>query len=191
MQARRGTRQRARAPRQTAQATAERTIEPFDVGCIDVARTLHRFNNGGDDLARTLIDTTGNADHATVFVLSSRTLVPALSGVVVQHLSEPPAEIVSQLAARGLRHVYVDGGITIQQFLRAGLIQRLIITRVLVLIGDGIPLLGALPGDVRLHHVATRYLPSDLVQSAYHIGDTSGQAEDLLPLWYQAGEQES
>jgi riboflavin biosynthesis pyrimidine reductase len=54
----------------------------------------------------------------------------------------PPAAIVSQLAARGVHHLYVDGGITIQGFLRAGLIQRLIITRVPVLIGDGVPLFG-------------------------------------------------
>jgi len=48
-----------------------------------------------------------------------------------------------------VRH-YIDGGITIQNFLRARLIQRLVITRVPVLIGDGIPLVGLLPHDVRL-----------------------------------------
>jgi dihydrofolate reductase len=81
-----------------------------------------------------------------------------------------PPEIVSQLAAAGARHVYVDGGITIQGFLRAGLIQRLVITHVPVLIGDGIPLFGALPRDVRLRHVATRQYASGLVQSEYHVG---------------------
>jgi riboflavin biosynthesis pyrimidine reductase len=52
-------------------------------------------------------------------------------------MSGAPADILSQLAARGIRHVYVDGGITIQRFLQDGLIERLIITRVPVLIGDG------------------------------------------------------
>jgi dihydrofolate reductase len=78
-----------------------------------------------------------------------------------------PAEIISRLAASGASHLYVDGGITIQEFLRAGLIQRLIITRVPVLIGDGVPLFGALPGDIRLRHIATRHYPSGLVQSEY------------------------
>ena len=102
-----------------------------------------------------------------VFVLSTRTLAPAPLGAVVERMSGDPADIVSQLDARGIRHAYVDGGITIQRFLQAGLIQRLIITRVPVLIGDGIPLFGALPRDIALTHVATRQYASGLVQSEY------------------------
>ena len=105
-----------------------------------------------------------------VVVLSSRPLdFSAVRGGVVEQMAGPPAEIVSKLAASGAHHLYVDGGITIQGFLRAGLVQRLIITRVPVLIGDGIPLFGALPRDVRLHHVATKHYPSGLVQSEYQI----------------------
>jgi len=102
-----------------------------------------------------------------VFVLSTRRLAPAPREAVVQHMSGTPAKIVSQLAARGIRHIYVDGGITIQRFLRAGLIQRLIVTRVPVLIGTGIPLFGPLQRDIRLEHVATRQYASGLVQSEY------------------------
>lgn len=104
-----------------------------------------------------------------VFVLSTHTLAPAPPGAVVECMSGDPAEILRQLDARGIRHVYVDGGITIQRFLQAGLIQRLIITRVPVLIGDGIPLFGPLSRDVRLRHAATREYPSGLVQSEYHV----------------------
>lgn len=106
-----------------------------------------------------------------VFVLTSRPLpVPAPPGAVIDRMSGDPREIVSLLAARGVRHIYVDGGITIQRFLRAGLIQRLTITRVPVLLGDGIPLFGALPGDVPLRHIATRQYASGLVQSEYAVG---------------------
>jgi riboflavin biosynthesis pyrimidine reductase len=76
---------------------------------------------------------------------------------------------VSQLAARGIRHIYVDGGITIQRFLQAGLIQRLIITRVPVLIGTGIPLFGAIAHDIALTHIMTRTCPSGLVTSEYAV----------------------
>ncbi len=77
-------------------------------------------------------------------------------------MTGPRAEIVSQLAARGAQHLYIDRGITIQGFLRAGAVQRLIITRVPVLIGDGVPLFGSLPHDIRLRHVATRHLSERL-----------------------------
>jgi dihydrofolate reductase len=105
-----------------------------------------------------------------VVVLSTRPLdLSAVTGRVVEHMAGAPAEIIAKLAAGGARHLYIDGGITIQGFLRAGLIQRLIVTRVPVLIGEGIPLFGALPHDVRLRHAATRQYASGLVQSEYEV----------------------
>jgi dihydrofolate reductase len=104
-----------------------------------------------------------------VVVLSTRPLTPAPGGAAVERMSGAPAEIVSQLAARGIRHIYVDGGVTIQRFLRAGLIQRLIVTRVPVLIGAGIPLFGTLERDIILKHLGTRQYSSGLVQSEYAV----------------------
>lgn len=105
-----------------------------------------------------------------VFVLSTRALAAPPAGAVVERMSGDPADILSQLAARGIGHVYVDGGITIQRFLRAGLIQRLIVTRVPVLVGSGIPLFGPLDRDVLLEHIATRQYAGGLVQSEYSVG---------------------
>jgi dihydrofolate reductase len=104
-----------------------------------------------------------------VFVLSTRPLPPAPPGANVERMWGDPADITSQLAARGFRHIYVDGGLTIQRFLEARRIQRLIITRVPVLIGSGIPLFGPLAQDVLLTHVATRHYASGLVQSEYEV----------------------
>ena len=105
-----------------------------------------------------------------VVVLSHHPLdLSAAGGGVVEQMAGSPADIVSQLAAKGAHHLYVDGGITIQEFLRAGLVQRLVITRVPVLIGEGIPLFGPLARDIPLRHVATRHFPSGLVQSEYDV----------------------
>ena len=105
-----------------------------------------------------------------VVVLSSRPVdLSAARGAVVEQMSGPPAQIVAQLAASGAQHLYIDGGITIQRFLREGLIQRLVITRVPVLIGEGIPLFGSLPHDIQLRHVATRQYPSGMVSSEYQV----------------------
>jgi dihydrofolate reductase len=105
-----------------------------------------------------------------VVVLSSKPVdFSAVRGNTIQHMAGPPGAIVATLAAKGAQHLYVDGGITIQRFLRDGLVQRLIITRVPVLIGEGIPLFGSLPRDLRLHHIATRQYKSGLVKSEYHV----------------------
>jgi len=107
-----------------------------------------------------------------VIVLSSQSLdlsVAQARGGVVELMAGPPAEIVSKLAGSGAKRLYVDGGNTIQQFLRSRLIHRLIISRLPVLIGEGIPLFGSLPCDIRLRHIATRTYPGGMVQSEYHI----------------------
>jgi dihydrofolate reductase len=107
-----------------------------------------------------------------VVVLSRQPLdFSKIEGGVVEKMSGEPAEIAKRLRSRGFQHAYVDGGITIQGFLAAGLIDRMVITRVPVLIGAGIPLFGALPRDIVLRHVATRSYKGGLVQSEYTIDD--------------------
>jgi dihydrofolate reductase len=105
-----------------------------------------------------------------VVVLSSRPLdFSSIKGGVVEQMSGEPTEIVKQLESHGLKHAYIDGGLTIQRFLAAGLVDRFVITRVPVLIGAGIPLFGPLPRDIKLRHVATRNYNGGLVQSEYQI----------------------
>jgi dihydrofolate reductase len=107
-----------------------------------------------------------------VVVLSSNAAdLHAPEGANCDFMSGHPRDIVAALEQRGFRHVYVDGGVTIQRFLEAGLIQRLIITRIAVLLGSGITLFGPLSHDVRLTHVATRTFAEGLVQSEYTIGE--------------------
>ncbi len=106
-----------------------------------------------------------------VVVLSSRPLdFSAVRGGNVEQMSGEPKEIVARLAATDAKHLYVDGGITVQRFLRAGLVDRLTVTRVPVLIGEGIPLFDSLPGDIRLSHIATTSYKSGLVKSEYSVG---------------------
>ncbi len=109
-----------------------------------------------------------------VVVLSSNpSALRAPQGSDCEFLSGEPAEIAALLSARGFSHAYVDGGITIQRFLEAGLVDRLVVTRVPVLLGSGVPLFGPLSRDVRLRHVRTRSFPSGLVQSEYAVAEGS------------------
>jgi dihydrofolate reductase len=107
-----------------------------------------------------------------VFVLSSGAIdltAARARGAYVEAMHASPEQVVANLAAQGLFRLYIDGGATIQRFLRAGLIDRLIVTRLPVLIGQGIPLFGALEGDIRLKLVASRSFPGGLVQSEYAV----------------------
>ncbi len=105
-----------------------------------------------------------------VVVLSSRPLeIPEHLSRTVEAVSGSPEEVAAWLSERGVKHLYTDGGETVQRFLRMGLIQRFVITRIPVLIGAGIPLFGPLDGDIKLRHVRTQSYPSGFVQSEYEI----------------------
>lgn len=108
----------------------------------------------------------------SVFVLDCRPLPPAQAGAIVDRSTGASAELPSRLSTRGLRHVYVDGGLTIQPFLRENLVRRLPISWVPVLIRTGIPLFGPLHDDVCLIHVAPRTFANGRVRSEYEIAPT-------------------
>ena len=105
-----------------------------------------------------------------VIVLTHRHLdVPSALVDVVEPTGLTPAALLRELDSRGFEHVYVDGGRTVQGFLRAGLIDELIITRVPVLIGQGISLFGDLSTDVMLHHVDTVVFENGCVQTRQRV----------------------
>jgi dihydrofolate reductase len=105
-----------------------------------------------------------------VVVLTGRPLrIPERLTGSVESMPGPPKRLVEILSKRGAKHLYVDGGRTVQGFLGSGLIQRLTITTVPVLIGSGIPLFGPLSRDIRLRHLETRQYAGGLVQSHYEV----------------------
>lgn len=108
--------------------------------------------------------------NVPVVVLSSAAIeIPPHLADRVEWMTGAPAAIVDQLRQRGASHLYIDGGVTIQRFLQAGLISRLIIARVPILLGGGRRLFGDLAADVPLRHVETRSYPTGLVQCEYEI----------------------
>ena len=105
-----------------------------------------------------------------VVVLSGRTLAIRKDiASTVEPMHAPPHEVVQRLAARGWKHLYIDGGKTIQGFLREDLIHRIIITTVPILLGTGIPLFGPLSREIHLQHLETRPYANGLVQSHYAV----------------------
>jgi dihydrofolate reductase len=105
-----------------------------------------------------------------VYVLS-RTLseLPKTVPASARLVRGSPAEVASMLSGHGHRRLYLDGGVTIQHFLAAGLVTELTVTTIPVLIGSGRALFGPLARDVRLRHLATRAYPFGFVQSRYAV----------------------
>lgn len=103
-----------------------------------------------------------------VFVLSStiKQIPEALQGKVTV-LSMKPRDVLKYLSSEGFSNIYVDGGNVIQGFLKEDCIDELIITRVPVLLGSGIPLFGSLNNDLRFEHKKTQVYSNGLVKSWY------------------------
>ena len=74
--------------------------------------------------------------------------------------------ILEDLEKRELKNLYVDGGKTIQSFLKEDLIDEMVITTVPILLGDGIPLFGHLERDLKFKCVKVE-LMGDLVKHYY------------------------
>lgn len=103
-----------------------------------------------------------------VVVLSSRAVeIPDDWRKTVSSSSEAPDVLLQRLETEGFRHVYVDGGITIQRFLAAGLINELTVTLIPVLLGEGRPLFGPLEKDVKLKLVQSKVYEFGFVQLTY------------------------
>jgi len=80
-----------------------------------------------------------------------------------------PLEAVERWSERGFGRVYVDGGLLIDAFLRAGLIDEVTITVVPVLLGDGVPLFHAGCDQRALSLVGAETYPSGMVQLRYTV----------------------
>jgi len=103
-----------------------------------------------------------------VFVLSHslKSIPDTLSGKVEIEKGDVPS-IVSRLNKKGFTSLYIDGGKTIQLFLKNDLIDEMIITKVSVLLGDGIPLFSNLKIPLEFTVKSTKKLNPMLVQTHY------------------------
>lgn len=111
-----------------------------------------------------------------VIALSHQPLqIPAhLEGKVeVEVMAGDVTSLVATLAERGMKHLYIDGGQTIQAFLEAGLVNELIITRIPVLLGQGIPLFSQIGRQLELRHIGTHESDNGFVQSRYQVMQSS------------------
>lgn len=78
-------------------------------------------------------------------------------------------QLIKKLHSDGIKHIYVDGGATISQFLNMGLIDQLIISIIPVVLGAGIPLFSNINNDKWCELDSSQVYSNGLVQLRYNI----------------------
>jgi len=79
-----------------------------------------------------------------------------------------PREIFQELEAKGRKHAYIDGGFTVQSFLKAHLVHEIILTQVPLILGPGISLFSD-ENRCKLELVKSEAFSNGLVQSTYNV----------------------
>ena len=109
-----------------------------------------------------------------VIVLSSSKLdIPEHLKGQVRVESGDPVDLAAMLGSEGKQHLYIDGGVTIQRFLQAGLIHEITITRIPILLGAGISLFDAFAIEVPLRLVAATSSDNGFVQVRYEVASSA------------------
>ena len=78
-------------------------------------------------------------------------------------------DLASRLHSDGIKHVWVDGGITVSKFLEAGLVDDITISVIATVLGSGIPLFSTMNREHKCHLISTQSYPSGLVQLKYEM----------------------
>lgn len=103
-----------------------------------------------------------------VYVLSKTLkVIPQNMPQSVSFFSGGPDALADLLKTQGYQRVYVDGGQTIQHYLRSELIKEMVITEVPVQVGDGIPLFEDQQMLVDFALTNTLKFPNGFVQNHY------------------------
>ncbi|MBO6621534.1 MAG: dihydrofolate reductase [Balneola sp.] len=103
-----------------------------------------------------------------VFVLSNRLKkVPDELSGSVQLVRGTLDEILKQIHNQGHHNLYIDGGKTIQSFLKEELIDEMVITTIPILLGSGIPLFGELSKPLKFKCIETTLFFDKVVQNRF------------------------
>ena len=103
-----------------------------------------------------------------VFVLSnSLTNVPEEFEGKAEIVNGSLKEILNKIHKRGCNSLYIDGGKTIQSFLKEDLIDEMTITIIPYLLGGGIPLFSELPKRLGFECVDSKIYLEQVVQNHF------------------------
>jgi dihydrofolate reductase len=102
-----------------------------------------------------------------IVLSSTMRSAPEPFGEHVKFASGSPKDIVQIASEEGFENLYIDGGKTIQGFLRDDLIDELIITEIPILLGGGDRLFGTLDHKLMFELLETEVMLGQLVKKHY------------------------
>lgn len=77
------------------------------------------------------------------------------------------SQVLEEIHQKGYNSLYIDGGTTIQSFLKADLIDELCISTIPILLGGGSPLFSDLPTPINFDLVETKTYLNQITQNYY------------------------
>lgn len=103
-----------------------------------------------------------------VFVLSNKLKeIPESHKGKAFLVSGTITEILAHIHDKGYERLYIDGGTTIRNFLKADLIDEMILTTIPILLGGGSPLFGELPVELKFELIGSKTYLNQISQSHY------------------------
>ena len=103
-----------------------------------------------------------------VFVMSTTLeLLPEEYNDKAEIVKGSLTEILAFVHKKGFNRLYIDGGSTVQGFLKEDLIDELIITTIPILLGGGAPLFTELPNELEFELIKSEVFLNQIVQSHY------------------------
>lgn len=78
-------------------------------------------------------------------------------------------QLVAQLHQDGIKHIWIDGGVTISQFLDLQMVDCMTLSIIPVILGGGMPLFNPIGKELDCHLVSSQSYPSGLVQLNYEL----------------------
>lgn len=103
-----------------------------------------------------------------LIILSSKDLeIPKALLSTVSHSSESPMELYSRLQAEGIERIYIDGGVTVERFLKQKLVNDITLTIIPILLGSGRKYFSDEQTDVNLELVSSHAYEFGFVQLRY------------------------
>ncbi len=103
-----------------------------------------------------------------VFVLSNTLeFLPKRLEQKVFLIKGSPQEVLLKIHRQGYTNLYIDGGRTVQDFLKQDLIDELRLSTIPVLLGGGIPLFGELPQLLDFEYVKSEVFLGQITQDCF------------------------